>query len=159
MTTFISIWTLKYWEMYNRLPGYDRVQSKNQNIDPDKAAFSLAPHDEEAYAPVSMDDDHEDGRTDYTASTRPPAPRSDYSDPYGPGGAASTVGSSYRDNPFRQHQASSPFDVDTEYHSGRASAAGGRYGSPAPGAVSEVSYADSSQPVRFPDADYDRIAR
>jgi hypothetical protein len=79
---------------------------------------------------------------------------SDYSDPYGPVagskvGGASTV-SSYHDNPFRQHEAN-PFDNDTEYHSGRVSAAGSRYAPP--------TATDAFEDARFPHADYDRIAR
>lgn len=156
VTTFFSIWTLKYYQWNNRLPGYDRAQLGSQNIDPDKAAFSLAPHDEEAYAPVNMadhdhdHDDHHDG-SHYGGG----GARSDYSDPYGPGagsqvGASSTV-SSYHDNPFRQQEARNPFDNDTEYHSGRVSAAGGRY---APSTAADP-YEDAS----FPHANYDRIER
>jgi hypothetical protein len=154
-TTFLSIWTLKYYQWNNRLPGYDRAQIKNQNIDPDKAAFSLAPHDEEAYAPVNMSDhdhdhdDHHDG-PHYGGG----AAHSDYSDPYGPVagsqvGGASTV-SSYHDNPFRQQDAN-PFDNDTEYNSGRVSAAGSRYAPP--------TATDPFEDARFPHANYDRIER
>ncbi|KAL2018036.1 hypothetical protein VTK56DRAFT_1352 [Thermocarpiscus australiensis] len=170
VTTFFSVWTLKYYQWNNRLPGYDRAQLTSQNIDPDKAAFSLAPHDEEAYAPVNMDDhdhDHDhghDGIPHYGgggggAAAASAGPRSDYSDPYGaPGGSqvGSTVSSAYQDNPFRQHDADNPFDTDTEYHSGRLSAAG-RYAPPT--AADEFGDDDEARPARFPPANYDRIER
>ncbi|KAL2151941.1 hypothetical protein VTH82DRAFT_5125 [Thermothelomyces myriococcoides] len=159
VTIFLSIWTLKYYQWNHRLPGYDRAQLSSQNIDPDKAAFSLAPHDEEAYAPVNMDDQDHDDNVDgshYGGASSVVGGRSDYSDPYGPGttshvGATSTV-SSYHDNPFRQQEAS-PFDgQDTEYH-GSISAAS-RYG-----ATPAASAADGFEDARFPQADYDRISR
>jgi hypothetical protein len=180
VTTFFSIWTLKYYQFNNRLPGYDRTQLNNQNIDPDKAAFSLAPHDEESYAPVNAadhdHDDHNDGplygsggaggagaRSDYSdpysgAGGAGVGARSDYSDPYSGAGTTSQVGmgstvSSYHDNPFRQQEANpNPFDNDTEYNSASVSAAGGRYAQPAP----TDTFADDA---RFPHADYDRIER
>jgi hypothetical protein len=177
VTTFFSIWTLKYYQFNNRLPGYDRTQLNNQNIDPDKAAFSLAPHDEESYAPVNAadhdHDDHNDGslygaggagggaRSDYSdpysgAGGAGVGARSDYSDPYSGAGTTSQVGmgstvSSYHDNPFRQQEAN-PFDNDTEYNSGSVSAAGGRYAQP----PATDTFADDA---RFPHADYDRIER
>lgn len=158
MTSFFSIWTLKYYQWNNRLPGYDRTQLNNQNIDPDKAAFSLAPHDEEAYAPVNLADQDHDDHSDhpYGAGAVGGGARSDYSDPYGAGtnsqvGMGSTVGSSYHDNPFRQ-QEGNPFDNDTEYNSGSMSAAGGRYAQP----TASDTFADDA---RFPHADYDRIER
>ncbi|KAL2179015.1 uncharacterized protein P884DRAFT_328273 [Thermothelomyces heterothallicus CBS 202.75] len=161
MAVFVFVWTLKYYQWNHRLPGYDRAQLSSQNIDPDKAAFSLAPHDEEAYAPVNMDDHDHDDRVDgshYGGAGSVVGGRSDYSDPYGPGtashvGGASTV-SSYHDNPFRQQEAN-PFDgQDTEYHSGSLSAASGRYAA-APAAPA----ADGFEEARFPQADYDRIGR
>ncbi|KAH6845576.1 hypothetical protein B0I37DRAFT_188668 [Chaetomium sp. MPI-CAGE-AT-0009] len=160
VTTFFSIWTLKYYQWNNRLPGYDRAQLNSQNIDPDKAAFSLAPHDEESYAPVNAadhddhDHDHDDRHDGSSYGGTGLGGRSDYSDPYGGAGTASHVGastvSSYHDNPFRQQEAN-PFDGhDTEYHSGSVSAAG-RYATPAP--------SDGFEDARFPRADYDRIER
>lgn len=173
VTTFFSIWTLKYYQWNNRLPGYDRTQLNSQNIDPDKAAFSLAPHDEESYAPVNAadhdDHDHDNDGSSYNGAGGygGGGARSDYSDPYGGAGSgigsgvgagtashvggASTIGSSYHDNPFRQQEAN-PFDGhDTEYHSGSVSTAG-RYATPAP-------TTDGFEDARFPRADYDRIER
>ncbi|KAK4143724.1 uncharacterized protein C8A04DRAFT_37148 [Dichotomopilus funicola] len=168
-TTFLSIWTLKYYQWNNRLPGYDRAQIGSQNIDPDKAAFSLAPHDEESYAPVNINDhDHDHDNDHHDDTSHYGGGRSDYSDPYGGSGlnpaasqvggpaGGSTVGSSYQDNPFRQPQLGSglggdPFDNhETEYHSGSMSSVG-RYATP--------SAADGFEDARFPHADYDRIGR
>ncbi|KAJ2968642.1 hypothetical protein NUW58_g10180 [Xylaria curta] len=49
-TTLISTYTLRYYQQNGDLPGYEKLGA-GQNIDPDKAAFSMAPHDEEAYTP------------------------------------------------------------------------------------------------------------
>lgn len=160
ITTFLSIWTLKYYQWNNRLPGYDNgPKSGDDNIDPDKAAFSLAPHDEETYAPVNMND-HDQDSDRHDVDTSYGGPRSDYSDPYG--GAASTVGgpaggstvSGYQDNPFRQ-QTPNPFD-DTYSQSGRLSAAGQRYN--APSAADDYDD-DRTAPVTFPQANYDHLHR
>ena len=158
-TTFISIWTLKYFQWNNRLPGYDRAQLGSQNIDPDKAAFSLAPHgDEEAYSRVNMadhDHDHDHDHDEHLDGSHygGGGARSDYSDPYGPAagsqvGAASTV-SSYHDNPFRTQAGGNALDNDTDYNSGRVSAAGSRYAPP--------TATDPFEDASFPHANYDRI--
>lgn len=52
---------MNYWRFHGALPGYDnrKIRSGDDaaaNIDPDKAAFSMAPHDEEAYERVHMHD-------------------------------------------------------------------------------------------------------
>lgn len=149
VSTFISIYTVKYWQWHNRLPGYDKLQLNNQNIDPDKAAFSLAPHDEEAYAPINTgdhDDHDEPGR----------GPRSDYSDPYGaPSNVSEPYGGARKtSNPFQQDN---PFDSDTEYRrpSPGPSAISSRYAPPS----AQDEYEDDSRPVAFPNANYDRITR
>lgn len=87
--------------------------------------------------------------------------RSDYSDPYGPPegsqvGGGSSIVSGYQDNPFRRQDAASPFDHDTEYQSGRVSAAGSRYAAPS---AADDFEEDHSRPARFPVANYDRIER
>ncbi|KAK3904402.1 hypothetical protein C8A05DRAFT_42508 [Staphylotrichum tortipilum] len=172
VTTFFSIWTLKYYQWNNRLPGYDRAQLGSQNIDPDKAAFSLAPHDEESYAPVNMNDhDHDDHDNDAATSHYGGAAstygggRSDYSDPYTNVGAGSTVGggstvsSAYQDNPFRRQErqdGANPFDSDTEYHSGSV---GGRYGTQTAVSAGVAGAGEAYDDARFPHANYERIER
>ncbi|KAK3378236.1 hypothetical protein B0H63DRAFT_241694 [Podospora didyma] len=184
VTTFFSIWTLKYYQWNNKLPGYDKAQSRTHDVDPDKAAFSMAPHDEEAYAPVNLSDHDADvhnhpggglglgAGSGYSAdpygapsSVSDPygAPSSVVSDPYGPGlgrqaSGGSQVGGGYRsppENPFRQDN---PFDDSAEYHSGGVGGGpAGRYAPPS--AHDDYEEDQATRPVAFPNADYDRITR
>lgn len=125
LSTLISVVSLKYYNTNGMLPGYDnlsrgRTHTMN-SIDPDKAAFSTGPVDEEAYAPLgagrndhSDDDEHEFNAGPYGGAPVHPGPSaSPYgggmgagsmpahdSDPYGHqdtsyGGAASSMGSRY----------------------------------------------------------------
>ena len=164
VTTFLSIWTLQYWKWNNRLPGYDKGgngAAHQDAIDPDKAAFSMAPHGEEAYAPVHMND-HDDHDVPLGGGVGGGA-HSDFADPYGApnrspdpygGPTIPPVGTSYggagaQENPFRDDN---PFDDDTSYNpGGRASALGNRYTAP----TAQEEYDDA----RFPAANYDRITR
>jgi hypothetical protein len=53
----MSVYGLIYYRREGYLPGASRAPNNAQMIDPDKEAFSTAPHDDE-YAPVHhMDDD------------------------------------------------------------------------------------------------------
>ena len=80
------MYSLKYYQFNGRLPGYDRLGGGlggggtgigSQNIDPDKAAFSMAPHGgEDAYAPIHGRDDDDHHRDD------PLDPRDDHGGPY-----------------------------------------------------------------------------
>jgi hypothetical protein len=115
--------TFKYYEANNNtLPGYGNIQPRlHDNIDPDKEHFSAAPHDEEAYTRVDMDD-HD--------NERPLGGPSSYTSPYGaPTDYASTsqVGSHYNEpeNPFEQHE--NPFG-DNDYRDNHA--AGTHYARP-----------------------------
>lgn len=58
MTTFMSLYGVFYYKREGYLPGASRAPFNAQQIDPDKEAFSTAPHDDE-YAPVHNADDHE----------------------------------------------------------------------------------------------------
>ncbi|CCC13308.1 hypothetical protein SMACR_06599 [Sordaria macrospora] len=123
VTTFLSIYTLMYYKWNNRLPGYDNLHARNQNIDPDKAAFSLAPHDEEAYAPVNVNDrddehsqigggigghsDYDDTNTHLGGQVGGGGGRSDYSDPYG-----APTASSLSVDPYRGHTPLSQMTPD-----------------------------------------------
>ncbi|KAH8162122.1 hypothetical protein CIB48_g6123 [Xylaria polymorpha] len=83
LSTLISAFTLRFYQQNGDLPGYEKIGS-SQNIDPDKAAFSMAPHDEEAYAPINMDDHHDDTHDAHDEHNRPsvsPHP-SPFADPY-----------------------------------------------------------------------------
>lgn len=60
LTTAMSVYGIKYYRTNGVLPGASRAPYGSNKIDPDKEAFSTAPHDDE-YAPVqSNDHDHED---------------------------------------------------------------------------------------------------
>ena len=168
VTTFLSIWTVKYWQFHNRLPGYDRGQIPAHDVDPDKAAFSMAPHDDDAYERVNMDDHEEDARRPARYDADPYGAPSEASNPYAGGSAygASSVASrtdvstSYggaRENPFRQQDNSNPFDSDSEYHRpSPGPQAGGRYAAPS---VHDDMDDDRRPAAAFPSADYDRITR
>jgi len=57
-TTAMSVYGLLYYRREGYLPGASRAPHNAAMIDPDKEAFSTAPHDDE-YAPVHNIDDHE----------------------------------------------------------------------------------------------------
>ncbi|KAI2623199.1 hypothetical protein GGR54DRAFT_596992 [Hypoxylon sp. NC1633] len=147
-TTAVSVYTLRYYQRTESLPGYENLGG-NQNIDPDKAAFSMAPHDEEAYAPVQMDDHHEEH----------------HDGPYDP----DSFGARYdNDTAYRPHSTSpapldNPFDNAYRTHShspSHSDAYGDPYGSQtsrphiyAPPVAEDY---DDDRPVQFPNANYDR---
>lgn len=54
----MSFYGVAYYRREGYLPGASRAPFNAQAIDPDKEAFSTAPHDDE-YAPVHNTDDHE----------------------------------------------------------------------------------------------------
>lgn len=54
----MSLYGVVYYRREGYLPGASRAPFNAQAIDPDKEAFSTAPHDDE-YAPVHNTDDHE----------------------------------------------------------------------------------------------------
>ncbi|KAI2641746.1 hypothetical protein GGS26DRAFT_15632 [Hypomontagnella submonticulosa] len=151
-TTAISVYTLRYYQRTDNLPGYDKI-GQGQNIDPDKAAFSMAPHDEEAYAPVHMDDHHDDHDQGH------------HERPYDPD---SFAGRFDNDTGYRPHSTSpapleNPFDNAYRTHS-QSPAHSDPYGDPygsqtsrphiyAPPAAEDY---DDDRPVQFPSANYDR---
>jgi hypothetical protein len=55
LTSAMSIYGLIYFRRNGNLPGASRAPTNAQMIDPDRDAFSTAPHDDE-YAPVHMND-------------------------------------------------------------------------------------------------------
>lgn len=58
LTAVMSVYGLMYYRREGHLPGASRAPHNAQMIDPDKEAFSTAPHDDE-YAPVHNADEHE----------------------------------------------------------------------------------------------------
>lgn len=151
-TTFISLYTVQYYKWNGNLPGYENIQSRPHNIDPDKAAFSMAPHDEEAYAPIGMaghDIDHHSNSDDqeYDATHGGQSQvGGGYSDL---GSFGRREGSNVGENPFRHDN---PFDSDTEYNPHHQEPVGHVY---APPSVND-DY-DDVQPVHFPAGNYERV--
>ncbi|EHK26108.1 uncharacterized protein TRIVIDRAFT_176444 [Trichoderma virens Gv29-8] len=152
-TGFLSAYTLQYYNFHGTLPGYDsRKIGGSDNIDPDKAAFSMAPHDEEAYERVNMDDHDAPGYDDHHTSMNSrygdntPYNADDFDDPNRYGALPPRSNS----NPI--------FDSETEYHGSNLGTDFGKHKTPSPGPYSgnhSDTYADG--PVQFPSADYDRI--
>lgn len=58
ITTIMSLYGVMYWSREGYLPGASRAPYNAQSIDPDKEAFSTAPHDDD-YAPVQNTDDQD----------------------------------------------------------------------------------------------------
>lgn len=58
VTTIMSLFSVSYWSREGYLPGASRAPYNAHAIDPDKEAFSTAPHDDD-YATVPNTDDHE----------------------------------------------------------------------------------------------------
>jgi hypothetical protein len=181
-TTFLSIYTVLHAKWHGgSLPGYNNVKTMQaQNNDPDKEAFSTAPHDEEAYAHVPMNDrdadrrgdaDRRDDRRDdaYGGSASHGGYAGGSQSGYGDGGQERYgTGSSRRDNPFEsrhddpfesrhdnpfESRHDNPFESDAEYHA--PSQTGGRYHPPA----AQDDYEDHHGPAQFPAGNYDRVAR
>ncbi len=153
MTTFLSIYSVKYYQRNNRLPGYDRTGPQSQNIDPDKAAFSMAPHDEEAYAPINANDhqDHEEHDGGYGGAGAQ-GPYAGPSDPYATVHSTHSqvsYGGAPQENPFRQEN---PFENESEYHHDS------QYGSQLSGYAPPTAQDDyeDHRPAQFPAAPYDR---
>ncbi|KAI0457902.1 hypothetical protein F5B21DRAFT_55537 [Xylaria acuta] len=154
LSTLISAYTLRFYQQNGDLPGYEKI-GNGQNIDPDKAAFSMAPHDEEAYAPINMDDHHDDAHDEHN---RPYDPDSFDSRPvyeaetsYQPHHTSSPgPHENPFDNSYRTHSSVSPHP--SPFADPYAAPSGGPkiY---APPAADDY---DDGRPVQFPSANYDR---
>lgn len=133
-STFVSAYTMTYFNFHGNLPGYGNRKIRSgsneiDNIDPDKEAFSLAPHDDETYERVHVDDHHD---TSYGGGSR----YDDLEDPnrYGSMPPAAPA-----------HHVEEMYDGSTAYHN-RSS-----YSSPPP---PQGMYND--EPAKFPAGNYDR---
>ncbi|ORY71144.1 uncharacterized protein BCR38DRAFT_404264 [Pseudomassariella vexata] len=157
-TSFLSLYTVKYYQFNGSLPGYDKLGAgkPHENIDPDKAAFSMAPHDEESYARINVDDhDPDDHDTPYNADaygSQSSRPMFDSETEYRPHSVSPAPPSETPfDGSYRAHGTPSP--LNDPYSSGYGSApdaAPQLYAPPATG----PEYSDS--PAHFPVANYDR---
>src|SRR3954454_16538553 len=58
ISTLMSLYAVFYYKREGYLPGISRAPTNAQMIDPDKDAFSTAPHDDE-YVAVHNTDEHE----------------------------------------------------------------------------------------------------
>jgi hypothetical protein len=155
ITTFLSAYTLTYYNFHGNLPGYDsRKIRTGDNIDPDKAAFSMAPHDDDAYAPVHMDDHDGPG-----AGSSAYGGAGAYSDNGGGNqyGSANPYSADDYDDPnrygTRPPRGNAMFDSDLEYNAGSSQPP--RVSSPYGGAGSDP----YDEPAKFPAANYDRTIR
>ncbi|GAP84185.1 putative chaperone-binding protein [Rosellinia necatrix] len=156
LSTLVSAYTLQWYRDNGDLPGYERIGT-GQNIDPDKAAFSMAPHDEEAYAPVNMDDHHDDINDDahshrpYDSSSYSSRPLYEAETSYQPHHTSSPAPHENPfDNSYRTHHSVSP--NPSPFADPYAAPSGGPkiY---APPAADDY---DDGRPVQFPSANYDR---
>ncbi|CAK7220075.1 hypothetical protein SBRCBS47491_004066 [Sporothrix bragantina] len=178
VTTFFSLYSLKYYQFNGHLPGYENSGSKGggQNIDPDMAAFSTNMHDDEPYARVNnMDPDYDHDHNDYqsemggyggASTVAGGAGGSAYNNAGSHMGGSSYVGggsSAYgggssvsgHENPFTAHE--DPFG---DNHGLRPAASSASLGT----SVAHSGYApptvhdayDEDRPTHFPAADYER---
>ncbi|ODA79860.1 hypothetical protein RJ55_05457 [Drechmeria coniospora] len=151
-TSLVSAYTLQYYNFHGCLPGYDSRQVRGgesvSNVDPDKAAFSMAPHDEEAYERVNADD-HDagpgSGPGSYSAHGR-----YGHANPYG---ADDDDPNRYGSLPPRNNGGF--FDAETEYGAAGVPVPSVPYGGPA---TSHSPYMDD-EPAQFPAAHYERGQR
>ncbi|ETS80230.1 hypothetical protein PFICI_07759 [Pestalotiopsis fici W106-1] len=171
LSTFVSAYTLKYYQFHGVLPGYPNIQRKggHQNIDPDKAAFSMAPHDEEAYAPIHADDhdndDHGiggapynadsygagrpmfDSETEYHSTTQRPIHENPYNDHTYRANSTSPA-----NDPYRAHSTSPANDPYSAGYGLRPDASSGPHIYAPPSAEDY----DDGRPAQFPTGNYDR---
>ncbi|CAJ2507264.1 Uu.00g084500.m01.CDS01 [Anthostomella pinea] len=158
LSTAVSAYTLRYYQANGDLPGYEKIGLSRQNIDPDKAAFSMAPHDEEAYAPVQLDDHHDDHHDHHDGHDNPYDPDSFGARPlyetetsYRPQHTASPSNDNPFDNNYRTH-STSPLPHTDPYAD--------PYGAPSTGpqiyAPPVAEDYDDGRPAQFPNANYDR---
>ncbi|PHH84753.1 hypothetical protein CDD83_1440 [Cordyceps sp. RAO-2017] len=144
-SSFVSAYTLKYYNFHGTLPGYDSRQllapnnnNNSSSIDPDKAAFSTADED---YERVNLDDHEAGGAATYSDAGRyghaNPYSADDFDDP-----------NRYGALPPRNNDL---FNTETEYNSG------GRI-TPAPASYASAPHNPyNDEPARFPPGNYDRV--
>lgn len=154
-TSFVSAYTLKYYQFNGNLPGYGNIARKggHQNIDPDKAAFSMAPHDEEAYAPIHADD-HDDHHSNapYNADSYGSRPMFDSETDYRPHSTAPSAHENpFGDHDYRAHSTSPHNDPYSAGYGLESEVGGSRIYAP----PSAEEY-DDGRPAQFPAANYDR---
>lgn len=161
LSTLISWATLQYYNTNGVLPGYDNLHRGRthtlNDIDPDKAAFSTAPADEEAYAPLGGLHDHEDPmEPEFNAGPYHSSGSPSHHDPdsFGSshldtsyGGAAGNSMNSRYDSTYDSHGANPAY----ESHTSPGPAGGALYSPP------QVHDEEYDGPAQFPAGNYDNI--
>ena len=139
---------MTYARFHGTLPGYDnrkiRSGDDTTSIDPDKAAFSMAPNDEEAYERVHMhDQDGDHGAEAYDA----PASYA-HANPYSADEEVDRYGGRHTDDDrLFDHTAETEYDPRMPTPHAPPPAPSGAYGS-------QNVY---DEPATFPAANYDRV--
>ncbi len=142
---------MTYHNFHGSLPGYSnrKIRGGSNDIDPDKEAFSMAPHGDEAYERVHMDDHDHDGPSGTAASYGGSNPN-----PYGSSHYDAEDPNRYGALPPRSNNAGAFFSSETEYRPGPDA------GSPPPVPPTAMPYrppAVDDAPAQFPHAPYDRV--
>lgn len=178
--TVISWATLQYFNTNGVLPGYDAIHNKQgrpnvDDYDPDKAAFSTGPADEEAYAPLGGGlHGHDSDEPEFNAAPYGGTASPSYGGaPHGPdsygghntsyGGAGAQADTSYGGGSHELGSVGSRYDMNTAYSSQAYESHG-----PAPGTEMGGPHAhlyspppadhdEYGQPVSFPAGNYDNI--
>ncbi|KAI1075827.1 hypothetical protein F5B20DRAFT_366283 [Whalleya microplaca] len=149
-TTAVSVYTLRYYQYNGNLPGYENL-GKSKNIDPDKAAFSMAPHDEEAYAPVNMDDHADDHHNDtpYDPDSFGSRPMFDSDTAYRPHSTSPAPHENPFDNTYRTPSHSPLNEPYTDPYATHSTG-------PKIYAPPVAEDYDDGRPAQFPSGNYDR---
>ncbi|KAI0016243.1 hypothetical protein F4780DRAFT_704785 [Xylariomycetidae sp. FL0641] len=154
-TTAVSAYTLRYYQSNGDLPGYDKYDNGARNIDPDKAAFSMAPHDEESYAPVNMADDHHDDdhlSNPYDPDAYGARPMYETETSYRPQHTTSPgPNDSYIDTSYRSHSTTPHNDPYADPYAVQTTS-----GAPQIYAPPSTDDYDDHRPVQYPAANYER---
>lgn len=148
---------MTYYNFHGSLPGYSnrKIRSGSNEIDPDKEAFSMAPHGDEAYERVHMDDHDHDGNNNGAAAGSYGSRYGSNPNPYSGGHYDEEDPNRYGALPPRSN-AGAFSDSETEYRPGPSAV------SPPPVAPSPMPYRPhvvDDAPAQFPHAPYDRVDR
>lgn len=171
--TFISWATLQYFNTNGVLPGYDSIHRKHErthtvdDYDPDKAAFSTGPADEEAYAPLGGGLGHDSDEPEFNAApyggSHSPSYGGPAHEPTSYGGAGLQADTSYGGGSHELGTVGSRYDMNTAYASQSYESHGPAPGSEAGGPHAHLyspppaEHDEYGHPVTFPAGNYDNI--
>lgn len=114
LTSFMSLYGVVYYKREGYLPGFSRAPTNAQTIDPDKEAFSTAPHVDE-YAPVHNTDDPEVGPSGIHYGSDHEHGQEGYSGSYGGGYVPPQV----HDEPTEYGGTQGAYDGRAQFPTGR----------------------------------------